>query len=335
MSAEPRLSTRRLNDMGLGFMGAGTVLAAIELRLFDALAGGSLTAAEVGRELGMPVERAEKLITACAALELVERNGLGISNAPDVERFLVRGQPTYFGDYLLHLAKGSYSGWGKLAEHLTSTAGPSRRNYDLTADPEEARSLTESGYTGSQGTARRMARRYDFSPYHHLLDLGGGSGVYSIEACRQNDDLRATVFDAPNVCMVTREFVEKAGLSGRIDTVGGDFTRDPLPQGADVVLLCGNLHAYDSNTAKRVIRKAYDVLPAGGGMILCDYMINAERTGPAVAAFLSLSMNFRAGAGRVHNANEFRAYLEAAGFRVEKVEEFVEGSLGWATASKP
>ena len=71
MSAEPRLSTRRLNDMGLGFMGAGTLLAAIELRLFDTLAGGSLTAAEVGRELGMPVERAEKLITACAALELV------------------------------------------------------------------------------------------------------------------------------------------------------------------------------------------------------------------------------------------------------------------------
>jgi hypothetical protein len=88
-----------------------------------------------------------------------------------------------------------------------------------------------------------------------------------------------------------------------------------LPQGADVVLLCGNLHAYDSNTAKRVIRKAFDVLPAGGGMILCDYMINAERTGPAVAAFLSLSMNFRAGAGRVHDANQFRAYLEAAGFR--------------------
>lgn len=335
MSEEPRPSTRRLNDMALGFMGAGTLLGAIDLRLFDALAEGPSSPAEVATRLDLSQDRVEKLVTACAALDLVERRGERIANAPDVDRFLVRGKPTYFGDYLIHFARGSYAGWGKVAEHLRSTAESTRRYYDLTASPEEARSLTESGYTGSQGTARRMARRFDFSRYRHLLDLGGGSGVYSIEACRQNPELRATVFDASNVCVVTREFIDKAGLSDRIDTVAGDFTRDPLPRGADVVLLCGNLHAYDSEAARHVIRKAYDVLPSGGGMILCDYMINAERTGPAVAAFLSLSMNFRAGSGRVHDANEFRSYLEAAGFRVERVEDFVEGSLGWATASKP
>jgi ubiquinone/menaquinone biosynthesis C-methylase UbiE len=335
MGTEPKLTTRRLNDLGLGFMHAGTLLAAIELRLFDALAEGPQTAAEVGAKLGLPEGRAEKLITACAALELVERGGGRVSNAPDVDRFLVRGKPTYFGDYLLHLAKGSYSGWGDVAGHLTAVEASERRYYDLTQDPGEARSLTEAGYTGSQGTARRMARRYDFSRYHHLLDLGGGSGVYSIEACRQNPGLRATVLDAPNVCAVAREFIEKAGLSDRIDTVGADFTRDPLPTGADVVLLCGNLHAYDSNTAKQVIRKAYDVLPSKGGMILCDYMVNAQRTGPPVAAFLSVSLNFRGGTGKVHDANEFREYLETAGFRVEGVDEFVEGSLGWAIATKP
>jgi cyclopropane fatty-acyl-phospholipid synthase-like methyltransferase len=333
--AEGKLTTQRLNDMGLAFMQAGTLLGAIELGLFDALAEEPLTAAQVGSRLGLSEERTEKLITACAALELVERRGGRIANATDVDRFLVRGKPSYFGDYLVHFGKGSFSGWSRVAEHLTSSETSERRYYDLAQDPAEARSLTEAGYTGSQGTARRMARRFDFSPYHHLLDLGGGSGVYSIEACRQNPELRATVFDAPNVCAVTREFVEKAGLADRIDTVGGDFTRDPLPGGADVVLLCGNLHAYDSDTARLVIQKAYDVLPSGGGMILCDYMINAERTGPAVSAFLSVSLCFRGGTGKVHDAGEFRAYLEAAGFRVEKVEEFVPGSLGWATARRP
>jgi cyclopropane fatty-acyl-phospholipid synthase-like methyltransferase len=333
--AEERLTTQRLNDMGLAFMQAGTLLGAIELGLFDALAEGPLTPVEVGRRLGLSEERAEKLITACAALELVERDGERVANAADVDRFLVRGKPSYFGDYLVHFGKGSFPGWSRVAEHLSSQETSEGRYYDLTQDAAEARSLTEAGYTGSQGTARRMARRFDFSPYHHLLDLGGGSGVYSIEACRQNPELRATVFDAPNVCVVAREFIEKAGLANRIDTVGGDFTRDPLPSGADVVLLCGNLHAYDSDTANHVIRKAYDVLPSGGGMILCDYMINAERTGPAVSAFLSVSLCFRGGAGKVHDAHEFRAYLEAAGFRVEKVEEFVPGSLGWATARKP
>jgi SAM-dependent methyltransferase len=335
MAAEEKLDTRRLNDMGLAFMHAGTLLAAVEVGLFDALGQGPLGADELAARLDLPVERVEKLVTACAALDLVERRGGGISNAPDVDRFLVRGKPTYFGDYLVHFGKGSFAGWAKVAEHLRSTERSSRRYYDLTADAKEARSLTESGYTGSQGTARRMVRRYDFSRFHHLLDLGGGSGVYSIEACRANPELRATVFDAEHVTAVTREFIDKAGLSERIDTLAGDFTRDPLPQGADVVLLCGNLHAYETDVAKRVIQKAFDVLPPGGGMILCDYMINAERTGPPVSAFLSLSLNFRGGGGKVHDANEFRAYLEDAGFKVEKVEEFVPGSLGWATAAKP
>jgi cyclopropane fatty-acyl-phospholipid synthase-like methyltransferase len=335
VTSETRLSTRRLNDMGLGFMHAGTLLAAIELGLFDALADGPRTATELGAKLGLDEERAEKLITACASLELLERSGDQVKNAPDVDRFLVRGKPTYFGGYLLHFGGGSYAGWGKVAEHLKSSESSGRQYYDLTQNAEEARSLTEAGYTGSQGTARRIAGRYDFSRFHHLLDLGGGSGVYSIEACKQNADLRATVFDAENVCVVTREFVEKAGLSDRVQTASGDFTSDPFPPGADVVLLCGNLHAYDSAMARQVIQKAYDLLPSGGGMILCDYMINTERTGPPVSAFLSVSLNFRGGSGKVHDANEFRAYLEDAGFQVEKVEEFIPGSLGWATATKP
>ena len=335
MTDEAKLDTRRLNDMGLGFMHAGTLLAAIELGLFDALAEGPRTAAEVGAKLGLDAERAEKLITACASLELLVRDGEQVENAADVDRFLVRGKPSYFGGYLLHFGMDSYAGWGKVAEHLKSTESSGRGYYDLTQNAKAARSLTEAGYTGSQGTARRMARRFDFSRFHQLLDLGGGSGVYSIEACKQNPGLRATVFDAEKVCVVTREFIEKAGLGERIEAVGGDFTGDPFPTGADVVLLCGNLHAYDSEIARRVIQKAYDLLPSGGGMILCDYMINAERTGPPVSAFLSVSLNFRGGSGKVHDASEFHAYLQDAGFHVEKVEEFIDGSLGWATATKP
>jgi hypothetical protein len=328
------LNTRRLNELGLGFMQAGTLIGAIELGLFDALAGGAHAIDEIAAALGLPARRVEKLVTACAALALVERDGDRARNAPDVERFLVRGKPTWFGDYLVHTAKGAIAGFGSVAEQLRSTR-EGRRYYDFTADPAAARSLTVAGYTGSQGTARRLARRFDFSPFRRMLDLGGGSGVYSIEACRANPGLRATVLDHANVCAVTREFVEKAGLADRIDTHPGDFTRDALPPGADLVLLCGNLHAYDSDVARRVIRKAFDVLPSGGGMILIDYMLDAARCGPPVPAFLSLSLEFGGAGGKVHDEREFRAYLEDAGFRVERVEEFLEGSLGWATARKP
>jgi ubiquinone/menaquinone biosynthesis C-methylase UbiE len=331
-----KLTTRRLNDMGLSFMHAGTLLAALELGLFDALSEGPQPLAEVARRMGLAEDRADKLVTACAALDLVSRKGAMISNVEETDRFLVRHKPTYFGDYLLHFAKGSYPMWGKVAERLKSVSSQGRgRYYDTAADPKEARALTEAGFTGSQGTARMLARRFDFSPYRHLLDIGGGSGVYSIEACKRYPELRATVLDFPAVCEVTREFVHAASLDDRIKAIGGDFTTDPFPVGADVALLCGNIHAYDSATAERVVKKAYDILPRGGAMIICDYMLNDDRTGPPVAAFLSVAQAFQPGTGKVHTGAEFRRYLETAGFRVYRVEEFLEGSLGWATAIKP
>ncbi len=330
-----KMTTRRLNDLGLGFMQSGTLVAAVELGLFDALADGARPVNEMQDQIGLTGDRADKLISAAASMDLLVRDGDKVANTPETDRFLVKGKNTYFGDYLTHLAKGSYASWGNLAERLReSPADGPGRYYATGNDPDEARALTEAGYTGSQGTARRLVRRFDFSGYRHLLDLGGGSGVYSIEACRQNPDLTATVFDFENVCVVAREFIERAGFSSRIDARVLDFTRDDLPEGADVVLLCGNIHAYDEETARRVVANAYKALPAGGVMIICDYMLDDDRAGPPVAAFISVSQAFSGGRGGVHSGADFASYLSDAGFTVDKVEEFLVGSMGWATGTK-
>jgi hypothetical protein len=331
-----KMTTRRLNDMGLGFMHSGTLVAAIKLGLFDALSEGPLDLRALAARLALSEDRAEKLVAACAALDLVERAQGTVANTAETDRFLVRSRKTFFGDYLVHLAEGSYENWSHLADKLREkpASGPGR--YYLSGnDAAAARALTEAGYTGSQGLARRLAHRFDFSPYHRLLDLGGGSAVYSIEACRGNPRLRSTVLDFEHVCEVAREFIAKAELSDRIEARAFDFTRDPLPAGADVILLCGNIHAYDRDTARGVVRRSFAALPSRGAMILCDYMLNDQRTGPPVAAFINLSQIWSSGGGGVHSGADFRGYLEAAGFRVERVEEFLEGSMGWAVGIKP
>ena len=334
--SEQKLTPRRLNEIGLGFMQSGTLVAAIELGVFDALAAGGLSAKELAEKIGLSPDRADKLVTACATLDLLTTEAGTIANTIETDRFLIRGKPTYFGDYLVHLAKGSSASWGNLAERLKAEPPSGEGRYHATGgDPAEARSLTEAGYTGSQGTARRLVGRFDFSGYHHLLDLGGGSAVYSIEACRQNPGLSATVFDFENVCVVAREFIDKAGLTDRIEARALDFSSEPLPEGADVVLLCGNIHAYDEATARKVVSNAYAALPASGAMIICDYMLNDERTGPPVAAFISVSQTFSPGKGRVHSGADFASYLGDAGFEEVKVEEFLAGSMGWAIGHKP
>ena len=105
-------------DWRLRFLLVGQFRRPLAVPRLDLLAQADVVLASfrpgVAARLGIGEERVEKLVTACAAIDLIKREGAMISNAEDVDRFLVRGKPTYFGGYLLHFAKGSYPLWGRV-----------------------------------------------------------------------------------------------------------------------------------------------------------------------------------------------------------------------------
>jgi len=189
--------------------------------------------------------------------------------------------------------------------------------YSFASDPKEARALTRAGYTGSIAIGGLVAKFYDFSQHSVLLDLGGGSGALSIAAARRYSRLKAIVFDLPAVTEVAREFIQKEALSDRISTHDGDFHKDTLPGGADVILNAGNMHAYGSDNAKRLLRRSFDALPSGGGMIVIDQMLNKDRSGPLIPALYALVQKFYSDESRTHSIVEVSDYLAEAGFRVE------------------
>lgn len=332
---ERRMETRGLNEMGLAFMSSGVLMAAMELDLFTELSKKPASIPALAPRLGITERGAEKFLTCCLSLGLVKREGDVFKNAEETEKYMVKGKPSYMADYLLHMAKRSYPDWGRIAETLKGKgrAGGEGQYRRLSFDPREARALTEAGYTGSIAAGRLLAKFYDFSPYKLLLDLGGGSGAYSIAAVRKYPNLKAIVFDFPAITEVAREFIAKDALSASISTHDGDFLKDPLPGGADIILNSGNLHAYGSDSARQLYKKAFDVLPSGGAMIVIDYMLEDDRSGPPVAAFIDLGQYFSSDEGRTHTAAEVSGYLTDAGFEVLGRREFIRGSLGmvWGT----
>ena len=85
---ENRLDTVRLQEMVQGFWRSGALMAAVELGLFTAISKGAGSYAEAAEALDITEVNAERLITVCVALELIEQGDDGrLTNAPDVERF--------------------------------------------------------------------------------------------------------------------------------------------------------------------------------------------------------------------------------------------------------
>jgi hypothetical protein len=330
----PRPDTTRLQRLVHSYRDAAALMAAVELGLFTQVARGADTEAAVARALDLTETNAERLVTACVALGLLTRDDGRLRNAPDVARFLVEGEPTYAGPWML-FSKPDWNEWGRLSTHLrrrdTVVLGKYARGFTV----EQARTYHEATYSIGMGAARRFVRHVNLAGRRQILDLGGGSGCYCIVAAQQHPQLRATILDLPPVVEVTREFIASHGLADRVTAQAGDFTRDPLPAGADVVIMASNLPQYSREIIQTVVSRAFAALVPGGEMHLIGEMLDGTRTGPRDPALWGLAEALWGSTGLAHSVDECRAYFQRAGFRDVAAHEFVPGVLTRVIGTRP
>ncbi|TDD86095.1 methyltransferase [Actinomadura rubrisoli] len=323
-------------QLATGFWSFKTYAGAIDIGLFDLLAGGrELTMEEVSAELGIAHRPADLLLAGCASLGLLEKSGARYRNSALSEEFLVAGRPYYFGEFVRYLDRREYPAWQFIVEALrtnrprTWTPGTQESLFD-TADPESLQLFWDCMYSISTFTARALAGVHDFTRHTRLLDVGGGAGAFPIELCRRFGHLSATVFELPHVCDLARQKISEAKLDDTVDAVAGDFIHDDaLPGGYDAIILSMILHDWDEDTGRALLRKCRAALPSGGAVLICELLLNDERTGPPAAALMGMNMLVETEGGKNYSAAEYRNWLLDAGFtRVEVVPFEAAGANG-------
>jgi predicted O-methyltransferase YrrM len=192
----------------------------------------------------------------------------------------------------------------------------------------------EAMHSLSTMTARKLGEAVDLGHFRRLLDIGGGSGAYDIELCKQYEALRGTVFDLPHVAAIAAGKIAEAGLTDRIETVGGNFF-EQLPGDHDAHLLSMILHDWDEAKNRALLRRSFEALPSGGAVVISELLVNDEKTGPAPAALMSLNMLIET-EGRNYTPAEYSAWLEEAGFRhIETVWFDAPAANGAVIGRKP
>lgn len=330
---ERRVDTVRLQTMARAYCQSAILYSAVDVDLFTAVAHGNDTEAKLAVALDLRPLDAERLVTACLALGLLAWEGERLVNAPDVQRYLVRGEQSYAGPWMT-FTRPDVAGWFTLTERLRSKEPLNILGAVADLTVEEARRYHEATNSIGMGSGRRFARHVDLSGRRRLLDIGGGSGAYSICAVQANPGLEAIVLDLPPVVVVTREFLVRHGVEDRVSVIGGDFTADPFPVGVDVAVMASNLVMYDSYVIEAVIRKAYDALEPGGEMHIVGEMLSDDRTGPLDAALWGLGELVYGSGGKAHTLGQCIGYLATAGFVDVADHEFVPGLLRRVSGTK-
>ena len=332
--APPVTDVRDISRIAYGFLASKALFAALHLDLFTRLRGGPKDAVVLAAETGSAPHRLETLLSALASVGLVVRAGDRYANAPASERYLVRGAPGDFGDYYRYqVDRLIYPALEHLDAGLAGDTAGLAPGFDAW-DTTEAADFSRAQHAGSLGPALLLARTVDLAGRRTLLDIAGGSGAFSITLCQRHPALTATVIDFPRMVEVARRFVHDAGLDTRIALVPGNALETPWPDRTDVVLMSYLLSAVAGRDIDVLLDRARDALGPGGLLLVHDFMLEGDRTGPPLAAWWFL-VYLAWGVDNVSfTAVEIAAALERRGFVDIAIQPLVHGITQLVSAVK-
>ena len=333
--SEARVNTVRLQTLVKRFWESAALMSGVELGLFTAISQGRNTVEDAAAAMGIEAENAERLMTALTAMTILQRQGDSFSNAADVERFLVEGKASYAGPWML-FGKPKWSAWGELTERLRLPRDSQRvlGMYDDSFPVEKAREYHEATYSIGMGAARWFHKQVDLTGRKRIMDLGGGSGCYCINAAMKYPEITAVVLDLPPVVVVTREFIAENNVSAQVTAEACDFTADALPTDADVAIMASNLPQYSREIISGVVQRVYDALLPGGEFHLIGEILDDDRRGPIAPALWGLSEAVSNSTGLAHSESDVAGYLSDAGFTDVTATEFIPGTLTRVTGHK-
>jgi alkyl hydroperoxide reductase subunit AhpC/ubiquinone/menaquinone biosynthesis C-methylase UbiE len=321
----PQLNPSAILQTAFGFWHSKVLLTAVQLGVFTKLASRHLTGAELGAELQFHPRAIADFFDALVAMKFLDREGNGPQaryfNTTEGSLFLDEASPRYIGGILTMLNARLFKFWNDLPEALRTGRPQNEIKHGQKGMFEELYSdlpRLEQFMGAMTGLSRinfeAFAEKFDFSKFRTHCDVGGATGLLSIEVAKKHPHLKCTSFDLPEVEPIAKKHIAAAGLSARIGTASGDFFKDPLPK-ADLITMGMILHDWNLEKKMHLIRSAYDALPPGGALVAIEALIDDARRENAQGLLMSLNMLIEFGDAFDYSGADFKKWCTDVGFK--------------------
>lgn len=311
-------------NLGMAFTASRTLLSAVELDLFTLLHGNPLTGEELVRELQLHERSNPDFFDTLFALKILKRDGSGetakYSNTAESQAFLNTKSSLYIGDGLKMCAIRLYAYWNGLTDALRTgkmqTEGKEEGYvFDNIYKTDDKMQTFLRAMISLNGRAHKVfAKKFDFSNYTTMLDVGGGLGQLSIDVVKENPNMRCITMDLKRVESAAIDHVRMEGQQDRIEVVSSDIFVNEFAE-ADVVTMGMILHDHSLENKIMLIEKAFRALPEGGAFVAIEMLIDNEREKHVEALLMSLSMLNGMPGGFDYTGSDFERWTKAAGFK--------------------
>jgi ubiquinone/menaquinone biosynthesis C-methylase UbiE len=307
--------------LGNGFMASRVFLTGAELDLFSLLAPKPLSIDEITAEKKADRRGMTILLDALSALGLIVKNGKKYQTETSVAPLLTSSSKDSILPMALHMCT-LWKTWSRLTDVVMGATPPARIKERGALAKEHIKAFIGAMHMAALKTAPDVVAAVNPGLARRLIDVGGGSGSYTQAFLNAVPELKATLFDLPEVIEMARERFQTAGIIDRVTLKAGDFYKDELPPGHDLALLSAIIHQNSLAQNEALYRKIYHALDPDGRIIVRDHVMSPDRTQPLTGALFAVNMLAGTPQGGTYTFDEIKDGLSAAGFtRIRLIRE--------------
>ncbi len=326
-----KMTSERILSLARDFMESRIFLTGAELDLFTILRSRPLSGEELAQKTGTHLRALTILLDALTGLGVLVKQEGKYQCAPALSSLLAADDPASILPMVLHMAH-LWPRWSTLTS-VVQGAVPDKPTSP--PDPAELRAFIGAMHVIAAPLAPRIAAALHPGLSRALLDIGGGSGTYTLAFLQASPEIRATLFDRPAVVEMARERLAEAGVLNRVTLVSGDFYKDELPGGHDLAFVSAIIHQNSPEQNLDLFRKIFRALIPGGRIVIRDHVMSPDRTRPRDGAVFAVNMLLGTSGGTTYTYEEIETGLAQAGFIRTRLLEAGEHMDALVEAFKP
>lgn len=311
------VTPERLMQMAWGHAAPLSIEAGIRLGVFDLLDGKKKTAEQIAADTKSSLRGMSILLNLLAGFGLLEKtsqNTYGLT--PESDAFLVSTKPSFQGGIYRHISQQLMPKWLALTE-IVRTGKPAENVSGESDGAAFFEKFVEDIFPMSYPSACALAQALDIAAADQtisVLDLATGSGVWGIALAQASPKVRVRAVDWPGVLPVTERTAARFGVADRFSFVPGDLLEADFGAGHQIATLGHILHSEGEQRGQLLLNKTFKALAPGGTIVIAEFLVNEDRTGPVSGLVFAMNMLVNTSAGNTYSFEEIRQWLEKAGF---------------------
>src|SRR5687767_9121657 len=311
-------------QMVMGFITSQAVSVAAKLYIADHLKNGAKTVEELAEATGTHAPSLYRLMRALTSAGVFSKDAENRFSNTALGEVLRSDHPESIrGAAHMICDREHWNAHGNMLQSVKS--GETAFDYTfgkpifpyLAENPEPAEIFDNAMTSFSTAIAKAVTATYDFSEAGTIADIGGGHGLLLSTVLASNPQAKGVLFDQPYVVEAASEVLENAGVSERVERVGGDFFSE-IPVKADIYLMKFIIHDWNDEQSLTILKNLAKSAEPGARLLLVETVVEEDDSIPSISKVMDLNMLAMTG-GKERTPSEYAELFEQTGFKLTNV----------------